>query len=286
MMSKPSQGALFRQALASEQPLQIMGTINAYCATMAKKAGFKAIYLSGAGVANASYGIPDLGMTTCDDVLTDVKRITANCDLPLLVDIDTGWDDMGKTVRAMCDAGVAAVHFEDQVAQKRCGHRSNKTLVSCDEMLTRIQQANEARLDSEFFLMARTDAVANEGLAAAINRAQAYVEAGADGIFAEAITSEEDYATFCRELSVPVLANMTEFGRSPLLSVQQLEALGVAMALYPLSGFRAMNQAAWDVFCTVREQGTQESLLDRMQDRATLYDFLDYEAQEAQVDRS
>ncbi len=286
MKNNLSAGRLFRQVLESEQPLQIIGTINAYCATMAKRAGFKAIYLSGAGVANASYGMPDLGMTTLADVLIDVKRITDNCDLPLLVDIDTGWDDMANTVRAMCNAGVAAVHFEDQVAQKRCGHRPNKSLVTCDEMVTRVRQAVAGRADEECFLIARTDAIANEGLAAAISRAQAYVAAGADGIFAEAITVEEDYATFCREVSVPVLANMTEFGCSPLLTVAELERLGVAMALYPLSAFRAMNQAAWDVFCTIRKQGTQQSLLDKMQDRATLYDFLDYEAQEAQIDRS
>ncbi len=286
MKNNLSPGRLFRQVLESEQPLQIIGTINAYCATMAKRAGFRAIYLSGAGVANASYGIPDLGMTTLADVLIDVKRITANCDLPLLVDIDTGWDDMAKTVRTMCDAGVAAVHFEDQVAKKRCGHRPNKSIVTSDEMVTRIKQAVAGRADDDCFLIARTDAIANEGLAAAISRAQAYVAAGADGIFAEAITAEEDYATFCREVSVPVLANMTEFGHSPLLTASQLERLGVAMVLYPLSAFRAMNQAAWDIFCAIREQGTQQSLLDKMQDRVTLYDFLDYEAQEAQIDRS
>lgn len=271
-----SKGTLFRQALAAEKPLQIMGVINAYCAVMAKDAGYKALYLSGAGVANASYGLPDLGVTTLSDVLIDVKRIVGAVDVPLLVDIDTGWNDMTATVQAMEQAGVAAVHFEDQIAAKRCGHRPNKTLVSTDEMVLRIKAAVKGRTDPDFFLMARTDALANEGLEATLDRATAYVEAGADGIFFEAVTDHQQYQQFCQKITVPVLANMTEFGKTPLSNRDQLAQLGVAMALYPLSAFRAMNQAAERVYQQIREQGDQQALLAQMQNRETLYQYLSY----------
>ena len=271
-----SKSSLFRQALAAEKPLQIMGAVNAYCALMAKEAGFKALYLSGAGVANASYGLPDLGVTTLDDVLIDVKRIVGAVDLPLLVDIDTGWNDMTATVQAMEQAGVAAVHFEDQVAAKRCGHRPNKTLVSTDEMVSRIKAAVKGRTDPNFFLMARTDALANEGLEATLDRATAYVEAGADGIFFEAVTDHQQYQQFCQKISVPVLANMTEFGKTPLANCEYLAKLGITMVLYPLSAFRAMNKAAEYVYQQIREHGDQQALLDHMQDRETLYQYLSY----------
>ncbi len=278
-------GQRLRAALAEEQPLQIVGTINAYCALMAKEAGFRALYLSGAGVANASLGKPDLAVTTLADVLTDAKRITAISSLPLLVDIDTGWDNPTQTVESMIASGVAAVHMEDQVPQKRCGHRPNKSLVTTAQMCERISKAVAGKhADPDFMLIARTDAIANEGLEAALERAQAYVAAGADAIFVEAITQAEDYRVFTSALSVPVLANMTEFGKTPLLSVTELAALRVAMVLYPLTAFRAMNQAANRVYTTLREQGTQSGCLDQMQDRDTLYRYLGYHQAEAEQD--
>ena len=278
-------GSRFRDALNQESPLQIVGTINAYCALLAKRAGFRALYLSGAGVANASYGIPDLGMTHLDDVLVDAMRITTCTDLPLLVDIDTGWGDVGHSVSMLMQVGVAAVHLEDQVPKKRCGHRPNKQLVETTEMVDRIKSGTEAKGDTDFFIMARTDALASEGLSAAIERAKAYVAAGADGIFAEAVTELSQYRSFCDELDVPVLANVTEFGQTPLYSLEQLKQQGVAMALYPLSAFRAMSHAADKTYSVLREKGSQVDLLDAMQDRDSLYEVLDYKAAEAKVDQ-
>ncbi|ALS97983.1 methylisocitrate lyase [Lacimicrobium alkaliphilum] len=283
-----SAGKKFRQALADNQPLQIVGTINAYAAIMAKKIGHQAIYLSGGGVANASYGLPDLGMTSLNDVLVDVQRITAACDLPLLVDIDTGWGgafNIAKTIRDMEKAGAAAVHMEDQVAQKRCGHRPNKEIVSTAEMVDRIKAAVDARTDPDFFIMARTDAFAQEGLEAAIARARAYVEAGADGIFAEAIQTEEHYRAFAQALDVPILANITEFGKTELWNKAQLGEWGADMVLYPLSAFRAMNKAAENVYQTILEQGDQKAVVDSMQTRMELYDYLDYHQYEQKLDQ-
>ena len=280
-------GARFRQALLDNQPLQIVGTINAYCAMMAKQAGHQAIYLSGAGVANASYGLPDLGMTSLNDVLIDVDRITNACDLPLLVDIDTGWGgafNIAKTIKDMTKAGAAAVHIEDQVAQKRCGHRPNKAIVSKEEMVDRIKAAVDARTDESFFIMARTDAFAQEGLDKAIERAQACVEAGADGIFAEAIKTEEHYRAFASALDVPILANITEFGQTELWNKQQLGEWGAAMVLYPLSAFRAMNKAAEMVYHSILQQGDQKQVLDMMQTRMELYDYLGYHYFEQKLD--
>ncbi|MCH9770625.1 MAG: methylisocitrate lyase [Gammaproteobacteria bacterium] len=282
-MSKSSAAQCFRQALAAETPLQIVGTINPYCAIMAKSAGFKAIYLSGGACANMSYGLPDLGLTTLENVLADVERIVSACDLPLLVDIDTGFGDavdIERTIRSMIKAGVAAVHMEDQVEKKRCGHRPGKTLVSTEEMVARVMAAVSAKTESDFYIIARTDAVASEGLAAAIARAQAYVAAGVDAIFAEAVTTLEDYRQFCHELSVPVLANITEFGKTPLFTVDELRQVGIKMVLYPFTAVRAMNQAAWSVYTTLRQTGTQKDLIATMQDRETLYKFLDYYNQE------
>lgn len=276
----------FRQLLMQDRPLQIAGAINAYCALLAERAGFKALYLSGAGVANASYGLPDLGMTHLDDVLVDAMRITTRSSLPLLVDIDTGWGDVEHTVKMMRSAGVAAVHLEDQVEAKRCGHRPNKQLVDTNEMVERIQSGVAGRQDSDFFLMARTDALASEGLAAAIARSQAYVAAGADAIFAEAVTELEHYAVFCREVGVPVLANITEFGKTPLFTLDELRQQGVAMALYPLSAFRSMSFAASRTYQTLMNQGVQTEELTLMQDRETLYDVLDYHAAEQKIDRT
>lgn len=274
-----SAGARFRRALEAENPLQIVGTINPISALLAQQAGFRAIYLSGAGVANASHGLPDLGITHLEDVLEDARRITYICQLPLLVDIDTGWGSEGtieRTIREMDRAGVAAVHMEDQVSAKRCGHRPGKQVVSSQEMQARLQAACQARVDPDFVIMARTDAVAVEGLEAAIERANAYVQAGADMIFAEAVTSLDDYRTFSREVPVPILANMTEFGKSPLLDVSQLRTAGIQMVLYPLSAFRAMNQAAQHVYKTIRREGTQASVLPQLQTRDELYDLIGY----------
>jgi methylisocitrate lyase len=277
-------GQRFRNALASETPLQIAGAIHAYAAMLAQRAGFQAIYLSGAGVANASYGLPDLGFTSLDDVLIDVRRITRATPLPLLVDIDTGWDDPGKTVAEMIRAGAAAVHMEDQVEMKRCGHRPGKQLVSCDAMCARLAAALSGRNDPSFVIMARTDAAASEGLDAAIARARAYVAAGADMIFAEAMESQDDYKAMTEALDVPVLANMTEFGKSPLCTTDELAAVGVGLVLYPLSAFRAMNAAAENVYTAIRTRGTQADVIDQMQTRETLYDVLDYHRFEQDAD--
>jgi len=279
-MSKTlSPGARFRKALKENHPLQIVGTINAYTAMMAEKVGHQAIYLSGGGVANASYGLPDLGMTTLNDVVEDVRRITAATDVPLLVDIDTGWGgafNIARTIREMERAGAAAVHIEDQVAQKRCGHRPNKEIVSQEEMVDRITAAVDARQDDDFFIMARTDAFQKEGLDAAIERAKACIEAGADGIFAEAVTELEHYKAFSEALDVPVLANITEFGATPLYNRKELAEAGAGMVLYPLSAFRAMNKAALTVYENILEKGDQKDVVDLMQTRMELYDFLNY----------
>jgi len=295
-MSQSSAGERFRalvaaahssSASAPTSPLMIVGTVNAYCALLAREAGHRALYLSGAGVANASLGLPDLGITQLADVVVDAQRITAAVDLPLLVDVDTGWGsafNIARTVREMERAGVAAIHMEDQVQAKRCGHRPNKALVSAAEMSDRVRAAVDARHDDQFVLMARTDALASEGMAAAVDRANAYVAAGADMIFAEAMRSADDYRAFVAQVPVPVLANITEFGQTPLLSVAELGELGVAMALYPLTAFRAMNQAALEVYQTLSSQGHQSDLLARMQDRETLYRILGYHDFERKLD--
>ncbi|WOT06725.1 methylisocitrate lyase [Shewanella youngdeokensis] len=282
-----SAGKKFRAALIANRPLQIVGTINAYAAMMAEKIGHQAIYLSGGGVANASYGLPDLGMTSLNDVLVDVQRITSACDLPLLVDIDTGWGgafNIAKTVRDMEKAGAAAVHMEDQVAQKRCGHRPNKEIVSTSEMVDRIKAAVDARTDPDFFIMARTDSFAQEGLEAAITRAKAYVAAGADGIFAEAVKTEAHYRAFAEALDVPILANITEFGQTELWNKTQLAQWGVSMVLYPLSAFRAMNKAAETVYSAILATGDQTSVVDSMQTRMELYNYLGYHEYERKLD--
>jgi methylisocitrate lyase len=280
-------GQRFRQALKDNQPLQIVGTINAYSAMMAKQIGHQAIYLSGGGVANASYGLPDLGMTSLNDVLVDVQRITAACDLPLLIDIDTGWGgafNIAKTIRDMEKAGAAAVHMEDQVAQKRCGHRPNKEIVSTEEMVDRIKAAVDARSDPDFFIMARTDSFAQEGLEASIERAKAYVAAGADGIFAEAIKTEAHYRAFSDALDVPILANITEFGQTELWNKKELAKWGADMVLYPLSAFRAMNKAAENVYQSILHNGDQKAVVDTMQTRSELYDYLGYHDYEEKLD--
>lgn len=280
-INSPSPGARFRAALRAERPLQLVGVINAYAAILAADSGFKALYLSGAGVANASYGVPDIGITTLDDVLVDVRRITGASKLPLLVDADTGWDNPAKTVREMIKAGAAGIHLEDQVEAKRCGHLGGKQLVSSTEMLSRIKAALKGRSDPAFVIMARTDSVAIEGLDAAIQRARIYCEAGADMLFAEALTDLEQYRTFVNAVPVPVLANITEFGKTPLFTVQELRSVGIRMALYPLSAFRSMNAAALNVYQTLRSEGTQKNILAEMQTRAELYEFLRYQAPKA-----
>ena len=287
MPKQPSPGARFRKALKDNHPLQIVGTINAYTAMMAEKVGHQAIYLSGGGVANASFGLPDLGMTTMNDVVEDVRRITTASNAPLLVDIDTGWGgafNIARTIREMERAGAAAVHIEDQIAQKRCGHRPNKEIVSQQEMVDRIKAAVDARVDDDFFIMARTDAFQKEGLEAAIERAKACVEAGADGIFAEAVTELEHYKAFSAALDVPILANITEFGATPLYNRKELADAGAAMVLYPLSAFRAMNKAALNVYETLLEKGDQKDVVDQMQTRMELYDFLNYHDFEQKLD--
>jgi methylisocitrate lyase len=287
-MTTLSPGARFRAALAAEKPLQVPGAVCAYHAILAEKSGFKAIYLSGGGVAAGSLGVPDLGISTLDDVLTDVRRITDACSLPLLVDVDTGFGasafNVARTVKSLIKFGAAAMHIEDQVGAKRCGHRPNKELVSRDEMVDRIKAAVDARTDPAFAIMARTDALAVEGLAAAIDRARACVEAGADMIFPEAITELSMYRRFADAVSVPVLANITEFGATPLFTIDELKSAGVAIALYPLSAFRAMNQAALNVYRTLRRDGTQKAVVDSMQTRDELYDHLGYHAYEARLD--
>lgn len=282
-----SAGAKFRQAIANNQPLQIVGTINAYTAMMAERVGHQALYLSGAGVANASFGLPDLGMTSLNDVCEDIRRITGATDVPLLVDADTGWGgafNIARTVKEMTRAGAAGFHIEDQVAQKRCGHRPNKEIVSQAEMVDRVKAAVDARIDDQFYIMARTDAFQQEGLEAAIERAQACVEAGADAIFAEAVHTLEHYKAFTDALNVPVLANITEFGATPLFSKEELADVGIELVLYPLSAFRAMNKAALNVYESILTNGHQKDVVDSMQTRAELYDFLNYHAFEDKLD--
>jgi len=282
-----SAGNLLRAALAEEKPLQVVGTINAYSALLAQEAGFRALYLSGAGVANASFGLPDLGMTTLGDVLEDVRRITSASRLPLLVDVDTGWGHafmIGRTVREMIRAGAAGVHIEDQVAAKRCGHRPGKALVSTGEMEDRIKAAVDSRSDPGFVIMARTDAVSVEGLDAAMERACRYREAGADMLFPEALTELAHYRRFADATNVPVLANMTEFGVTPLFNVTELGEAGASLVLYPLSAFRAMSAAALKVYRTIRRDGSQRAVLDAMQTRAELYGVLGYHDYERKLD--
>ncbi len=282
-----SAGARFRAALLAERPLQIVGTINAYTAMLAERAGFKAIYLSGAGVANASFGLPDLAMTTLNDVTEDIRRIASATDTPLLVDADTGWGSafmIARTIREMTWAGAAGCHLEDQVAVKRCGHRPGKALVDPAEMCDRLKAAVDGRIDDQFVIMARTDAHAVEGQQAAIDRAGAYVDAGADMIFAEALTTIDEYRQFTDAIKVPVLANLTEFGKTPLFTTDELAAVGVAMTLYPLSAFRAMSAAAIGVYETIRNEGTQQAVVETMQTRMELYDVLGYQAYEDKLD--
>ena len=282
-----SAGKLLRAALAEEKPLQVVGAINAFTALLAEQTGFRALYLSGAGVANASFGLPDLGMTTLGDVLEDVRRITCVSRLPLLVDVDTGWGHafmIARTVREMISAGAAGIHIEDQVAAKRCGHRPGKALVSCDEMVDRIKAAVDGRTDPSFVIMARTDAFASEGLAAAIERACRYREAGADMIFPEALTGLDHYRRFAEATAIPVLANMTEFGVTTLFSLDELVTAGVGLVLYPLSAFRAMSAAALKVYRAIRRDGSQRAVLDEMQTRADLYEVLGYHAYERKLD--
>ena len=280
-------GQKFREALKNSQPLIIPGTINAYSAKLAERSGHRAIYLSGSGVAAASYGLPDLGVTSMDDVLIDVKRITNATSLPLLVDIDTGWgesDQITKTIAEMGMAGCAAVHIEDQAFEKRCGHRPNKQLVSIKEMTNRLKVAIKSKIDDSFFVMARTDAIASEGVEGALKRCKAYIEEGADGIFLEAVTSIGQYKEFKDNFSVPVLANITEFGKTPLFTQNELKEVGVDMVLYPLTAFRAMSLSAEKIYNSIIKHGTQESLLDIMQTREELYEVLDYYNFEKQLD--
>lgn len=282
-----SAGANLRAAMAAERPLQMVGTVNAYSALLAAQAGFKAIYLSGAGVANASFGLPDLGVTSLNDVCEDVRRITGASALPLLVDADTGWGgafNIARTVRELARSGAAGLHLEDQVQSKRCGHRPGKALVESAEMCDRLHAAVDARSDADFVIMARTDAHAVEGQAAAVARALAYVEAGADMIFAEALTTLDEYREFTRVIPVPVLANLTEFGKTPFFTVQELGKAGVQLVIYPLSAFRAMSRAALEVYTAIRAQGTQRGVVDRMQTRDQLYAVLGYEAYEQKLD--
>ena len=288
MTEQISAGLKLRQAIQQEHPLQIMGTVNAYAAMLATQVGYKAIYVSGAGVANYSYGLPDLGMTSLDNVLEDVRRITERVDTPLLVDIDTGWGgafNIARSVKQMIAAGAAGAHIEDQVAQKRCGHRPNKEIVSQQEMVDRVKAAVDAKTDANFVLMARTDALQKQGLQAVIDRACACVEAGADAIFAEAMTDISMYRTVCDAVGVPVLANLTEFGDTPYYNTAELAEQGIAMVLYPLSATRAMQKAALEVMRSIRSQGTQTSVLDLMQPRQELYEFLDYHSFENTLDK-
>lgn len=288
-MSQTSAGARFRKALTEESPLQVIGAINANHALLAKRAGFKAIYLSGGGVAAGSLGVPDLGITGLDDVLVDVRRITDVCDTPLLVDIDTGFGasafNIARSVRSINKAGAAAIHIEDQVGAKRCGHRPNKELVSKAEMVDRIKAAVDARIDDSFVIMARTDALAVEGLDSALDRAHAYIEAGADALFPEAITNLPTYKRFTDVIKVPVLANITEFGMTPLFTTSELASVGVAIVLYPLSAFRAMNKAAENVYEAVRRDGSQKAVLETMQTREELYQRINYYEYESALDK-
>src|SRR5207247_2685688 len=287
-MSPMSARARFRAAMKAEKPLQCVGAINAYHARLAERTGYKAVYLSGGGVAAGSLGLPDLGISNLEDVLTDVRRITDVCPLPLLVDVDTGFGasafNIARTVKSLIKAGAAAMHIEDQVGAKRCGHRPGKELVSKEEMSDRIRAAVDARTERDFVIMARTDALANEGLESALDRAKAYVDAGADMIFPEAITDLPMYRKFAEALKVPILANITEFGKTPLFSVDELRSANVAMVLYPLSAFRVMNKAALKVYETLRKTGTQKDLLPEMQTREELYEFLNYHSYEQKLD--
>jgi methylisocitrate lyase len=288
-MTRPaSAGALFRQALTQEQPLQVIGAINANHALLAKRAGFRAIYLSGGGVAAGSLGLPDLGINTLDDVLIDVRRITDVCDLPLMVDIDTGFGpsafNIARTVKSLIKFGAAACHIEDQVGAKRCGHRPGKEIVSAPEMADRVKAAVDARTDSDFFIIARTDAIAVDGVDAALERAVACVEAGADAIFAEASYDLDTYQRFTKALDVPVLANITEFGKTPLFTVEELAGAGVGIVLYPLSAFRAMNKAAETVYTAIRRDGHQKNVIDLMQTREELYERIGYHEYESRLD--
>ena len=286
---KKSAGEIFREALNAESPLQIVGTINANHALLAKRAGYKAIYLSGGGVAAGSLGLPDLGISTLEDVLVDVRRIVNVCNLPLLVDIDTGFGpsafNIARTITSLIAAGAAAAHIEDQVGAKRCGNRPNKELVSKAEMVDRVRAASDARGEDPFVIIARTDAIAVEGIDAAIDRARAYLEAGADAIFPEAIRDIESYKKFTDAISLPVLANITEFGMTPLFTVSELEKAGVKMVLYPLSAFRAMNKAAENVYEVIRREGTQKSIIDKMQTREELYEAINYYEYEKALDK-
>lgn len=287
-MSLSSAGQKFRAAVAQESPLQLVGAINANHALLAQQAGYKAIYLSGGGVAAGSLGMPDLGISTLDDVLIDIRRITDVCDLPLMVDADIGFGpsafNVARTVKSFCKAGAAGLHLEDQVGAKRCGHRPNKEIVSTQEMVDRIKAAVDARTDDNFVIMARTDALAVEGLDAALERAQAYLEAGADMLFPEAITELSMYQQFTQNTSAPVLANLTEFGQTPLFTLDELRRVGIAIALYPLSAFRAMNKAAEQVYTTIRQEGTQKSVIPLMQTRDELYQSIHYYAYEQKLD--
>ena len=281
-------GLLFKKAIEAERPLQVIGAINAYHAKLAEKTGYKAIYLSGSGVAAGSLGLPDLGISTLEDVLIDIRRITDSSSLPLLVDVDTGFGgafNIARTIRSVEKSGAAAVHIEDQIQAKRCGHRPNKSIVSQNEMVDRIKSAVDAKNDENFVIMARTDALAVEGLQSAIDRACACVEAGADMIFPEAINDLDTYKKFTTSVDVPVLANITEFGATPLFSLDELNSVGIAIALYPLSAFRAMNKAALNIYKGLREEGTQKNLVEQMQTREELYEFLDYHEYEKKLDQ-
>jgi len=281
-------GLLFKKAIEAERPLQVIGAINAYHAKFAEKTGYKAIYLSGGGVAAGSLGVPDLGISTLEDVLIDIRRITDSSSLPLLVDVDTGFGgafNIARTIRSVEKSGAAAVHIEDQIQAKRCGHRPNKSIVSQNEMVDRIKSAVDAKNDENFVIMARTDALAVEGLQSAIDRACACVEAGADMIFPEAINDLDTYKKFTKSVDVPVLANITEFGATPLFSLDELNSVGIAIALYPLSAFRAMNKAALNIYKGLREEGTQKNLVEQMQTREELYEFLDYHEYEKKLDQ-
>jgi len=287
MVQSISAGKKLREAIATNSPLQIVGTINAYTALLAEKSGHKAIYLSGGGVAASSLGVPDLGITSLQDVLVDVERITNSTDLPLLVDIDTGWGgafNISRAVKSLINSGAGGLHIEDQVAQKRCGHRPNKEIVSKQEMIDRVKAAVDAKTDDDFVVMARTDALANEGIDLAIERSLAYQEAGADALFPEALTTLEEYKMFSKEIDIPILANITEFGKTPLFNCEELKDSGVSMVLYPLSAFRAMSKAAESVYEEINQSGSQENVLNKMQTRDELYEVLDYHSFEKKLD--
>ena len=282
-----SAGMKFREALSKNSPLKVVGTINAYTALLAEKSGHQAIYLSGGGVAASSLGVPDLGITSLQDVLIDAERITNATELPLLVDADTGWGgafNIARTVKSLINSNAAGMHIEDQVAQKRCGHRPNKEIVTCQEMVDRLKAAVDAKTDQDFVVMARTDALANEGLESAIERAVKYQEAGADALFPEALTKLDEYIAMSKELDIPILANITEFGQTPLFNCEQLKEAGVSMVLYPLSAFRAMSKAAEGVYDEILKEGSQEKVLDKMQTREELYEVLDYHSFENKLD--